>query len=253
MAKQKQQTPVAPNFHDIDAESVARAQAAVQGGNWPTLKVPVGSKSSTDAKTNITYTRWSEHATIMSAYRTTAKSGLLDVVVIVKIRQSEKNSGMKAAGHFYMNLGDDISEGHEQMNDRSNGALITALVAVGSMPTGGTLKGSLLDRMFPLKDKPGSASPLNGKALIINLVQQFGPKKDTNKKVMLDAEGEPILEKRDNIESFLPEAEEDEVEAEADEAGEADDDDGDPSEPEETEEEVVAPAPARVIPAKRRK
>jgi len=248
MAKQKQQTPVAPNFRDVDAESVARAQAAVQSGNQPALKVPAGSKSSTDEKTGITYTRWSEHATITSAYRTTTKTGLLDVVVIAKLRQSEKNSGARVFGHFYQNLGEDISEGHEKMNDRSNGAIITALVAVGMMPTGGTLKGSLLDRMFPLKDKPGSSSPLNGKALIVNIVQQFGPKLDKNKKVMLDAEGEPILEKRDNIESFLPEAEEEVEEADEQEANESE-----AEEAEEAEEEPeVAPAPARVIPAKKK-
>ncbi len=252
MAKhsQSKSAPVVPNFKDVDKEASARAQAAIAGGKQDPLKTPKGAKTSTDKK-GVEYTRWAEHATITQAYRSITKKGLMDVTVIGKIRQSEKNTGSRVFGHFYLNMGTEVPEGHEAMNDRSNGAIITLLQATGYMPAGGTLRGSLLDKMFPSKGQPGVASPLNGKPVILNIVQQLGPQKDqkTNKPV-LDEDGEPILEKRDNIESFLPEttpADEDEDETEEqdedeDEAGEDED--------EEEEEETPAPAPTRTKPAK---
>jgi hypothetical protein len=205
MAKQQQSAPAVPDFKDVDKEASARAQAAIAGGKQDPLKAPKGAKSSTDKK-GVTYTRWTEHAQIMSAYRTVTKKGLLDVTVIAKIRQSEKNSGQRVFGHFYLNLSANVPENHEAMNDRSNGAIITLLVATGFMPAGGTLKGSMLNKLFPLKGQPGVTSPLNQKVAILNVVQQLGPQKDLKTgKPVLDEDGDPILEKRDNIESFLPE------------------------------------------------
>jgi hypothetical protein len=209
MAKTQQATkakPVVPDFKDVDKVAAARAQAAIAGGKQDPLKVPKTAKVSTD-KNGVQYTRWAERLTVMSAYRSTSASGLMDVVVVGKIRQSEKNTGSRVFGHFYLNMGNDISEGHEQMNDRSNGAIITLLTATKFMPAGGELKASLLNKMFPSKGQPGVSSPLNGRAVIGNIVQQQGPQKDrkTNKPV-LDDDGDPILEKRDNIESFLPDA-----------------------------------------------
>lgn len=205
MAKTQQKTPAAPNFKDWDKEATARARAAVAGGKQDPLKPPKDSKVSVD-KNGVQYTRWSEHVTITSAYRSTSKSGLMDVTVVAKIRQSEKNTGSRVFGHFYQNTADEIPEGHETMNDRSMGSLITLLVATGFMPAGGSLRGSLLDKMFPSKGQPGVSSPLNGKAVVASIVQQLGPQKDqrTNKPI-LDESGEPILGKRDNVESFLPE------------------------------------------------
>lgn len=206
MAKKESTTPVVPDFKDVDKEASARAQAAIAGGKQDPLKVPKGAKSNPDKKGN-TYTRWTERVTITSAYRSISKTGLLDVTVVAKIRQSEKNTGSRVFAHFYLNTSGSVPENHEGMNDRSNGAIITLLTATGFMPAGGTLKGSLLNKMFPSKGQPGTASPLNGKAVIANVVQQVGPQKDqkTNKP-MLDDDGDPILSVRDNIESFLPDA-----------------------------------------------
>jgi hypothetical protein len=243
MAKQtKSSTPVTPNFRDVDRVATARAQAAVAGGKQDPLKVPAGAKTSTDKK-GVEYTRWVERVTVTQAYRTITKKGLMNVVVVTKIRQSKENNGSRAFGHFYINHSPEMPEGHAEMNDRSMGALITLLTATGYMPAGGTLKGSMLDKMFPSKGQPGVASPLNGKAVVANIVQQLAPQKDqkTNKPV-LDDEGEPILEKRDNIESFLPDAPSDNDEAEEDEiAGE-----------EEEEEEAPAPARTPAKPARRK-
>lgn len=206
MAKNtKGATPVAPNFKDVDKAAVAAAQAAVQGGRQAPLTPPADARTS--EYEGSTYTRWPERGVVQQAYRTVAKSGLMDVVVITKIRQSKKNNGMKVWSHFYLNNGDDISEGHAKMNERTIGAITTLLVATGFMPAGGALKGSLLDKMFPQKNQPASASPLVNKPVIVNIQQQNGPKLDPKtKKPIKDEEGNLTMEKRDQGESFLPDA-----------------------------------------------
>ena len=206
MAKSQKNTPVTPNFKDVDKEATARAQASLQGGQQAPLKVPASAKVSMD-KNGTQYSRWSEKMTVQSAYRSTAKSGLMDVTVIAKIRQSKDNDGAKVFSHYYLNLGTDVSDGHQTMNDRSMGALVSLLTATGYMPTGGTLRGSLLDKMFPSKGQPGSTSPIDGKSVVGSVVQQLGPQKDPKtRKVVTDADGEPILQKRDNVESYFPES-----------------------------------------------
>jgi hypothetical protein len=207
MAKQTQKTgtPVVPNFRDVDKAAVAAAQAAVAGGRQDPLVVPQGARV-TDSDKGSRYSRWTEHAVVQQAYRSITKNGLLDVAVIVKIRQSEKNNGRKVFAHFYQNNSDTIPEKHEMMNERTLGAIATLLVATGFMPAGGSLKGTLLDKMFPQKGQPGTASPFVGKAIVVNIVQEFGKKKDLKTgKTMVDEDGEAIMEKRDSGESFLPE------------------------------------------------
>lgn len=238
MAKQNGKTPVAPNFKDVDKESAARAQQALAGGRQDPLKPAKNSSVSTD-KNGVEYTRWTETMQITQAYRSVTKSGLMDVTIIGKIRQSatKENTGKKVFAHFYLNLTDDIPEGHEIMNDRSMGAIISLLVATGFMPAGGTLRGTLLDKMFPQKNQPNAASPLVDKVVIATVVQTLGPKKNPKTgKPVTDDDGEPILEKRDQAESFLPEADSDEDEDEEDIV--EDDDEDESEEDEETEEDV---------------
>ncbi len=209
MAKQKSSpaTPVVPNFRDLDKEATQRAQAALSGGSVVPLTPPKtakASKSETDS-----YTRWVESLTIVQAYRSVTKSGLMDVTVIAKVRQSDepKNNGQRVFAHYFLDLGEDVSEGHEKMNDRSNGAILSLLAAAGFKPSNGTVSGSLLGKMFPEKNRPGATSPLNGKAVSGNIVQRTGPQKDpkTNKVVVGD-DGKPVLRTQDNVESWLPEA-----------------------------------------------
>lgn len=198
-------TPVVPNFKDVDKAAVAAAQAAVAGGRQDSLKVPAGAKVSEGDRGS--WTRWAEHAVVQSASRGFAKSGLMEVKVMVKLRQSADNNGRRVFANFYINLAEDISEGHERMNERSMGALTTLLVATNFMPAGGALKGTLLDKMFPLKGQPGTASPLNGKPVIANIVQEYTQQKDRKtSKLMLDEEGNKIMQRRDSVETFLPEA-----------------------------------------------
>lgn len=205
MAKQNS-TPAAVNCKDVPKEAVARAQAAMAGGRQDPLTPPSDAKVSEDQKGGKTYTRWTEHVTIVSATRAPSKSGLLEFLVVAKLRQSSKeNTGRKVYSRYYWNVGSDVSEGHEKMNDRTIGALTSLLSAASLMPSTGGLKGTLLDKMFPLKNQPNTASPLAGKAVMANIAQEEGPAKDPKTgKAKLDAEGEPILEKRDRAESFLP-------------------------------------------------
>lgn len=238
MAKE-QKTPVAPKFKDVDKEAASRAQAALAGGRQDPLKVPKTAAVSTD-KNGVEYSRWNERLQITAAYRSVTKKGLMDVVVSGKIRQSsvKDNTGKRVFGHYYLNMASDIPETHEQMNDRSTGAIMTLLQATGFMPEGGTLKGSLLDKMFPEKGKPGTASPLNGKAAVGVIVQTLGPQKNLKTgKPILDEDGEPILEKRDGIEKFLPDAEpvEDDEDADEDDDEDVDDDDTDESDDDDAE------------------
>ncbi len=132
----------------------------------------------------------------------------MDVVVSQKIRQSDepKNNGKNFFSHFYFNTAAEVNEGHESMNDRSTGALITLLTAAGSMPASGTLKASLLAKMFPEKGKPGDPpSPLVGKSVIANISQQIEPAVDFKTGQRKKAkDGTQIMSKRDSAESYLP-------------------------------------------------
>jgi hypothetical protein len=247
MAKTQQKAaPVVPNFRDIDKEAAQRAQAALAGGKQPALKVPKGTKSSVD-KNGTERWRWQEQVVILSADRSVAKSGLLQVNVNLKVRQSKENSGGRVYAKFYLNLAVPTPENHIGMNDRSNGAIMSLLTVTGFMPAGGELRGSLLDKMFPSQGQPGSTSPLNNKVVLANIVQTMEVQKDAKtKKPLLDSDGEVIREARDSAESFLPlpgasvaevEEDEDEDEDEDDEDVNADEND------EDDEEEEPAPAP----------
>jgi hypothetical protein len=203
MAKQTSK-PVTPDFRDVDAKAVQAAQAALAGGNQEPL-TPAKNAKVSQASNGSTYTRWTERIVVQQAYRSVSKKGLLDVAVIAKIRQGEKNNGKKVFAHFYLNMSADVPEKHVSMNERSLGAVTSLLLATGFMPAGGALKGTLLNKMFPPKGAPGTASPLAGKTVVGSIVQQYGPAKDQKTgKPLLDENDEPVMEKRDSAESFLP-------------------------------------------------
>ena len=203
--------PVTPNFKNVDKEATERARGAVQGGKSDPLTIPEDARSSEDKKGK-KYFRWNEQVVITAAYRTVSKKGLMDIVLAHKIRQSEDNTGKSFFAHFYLDNDDDVSEGHETMNDRTNGAIITLLEAIvdakgkSLMPASGTLPASLLANLFPEKSKPGDApSVLVGKNVIANVVQQHEPATDPKTgKVRKSKDGEIALQKRDSAESYLP-------------------------------------------------
>ena len=196
-----------PDFRDVDADAVAAAQAALGGGGIKPLTPPDDAKAAArmDKKGVYKYTRWAENVVITQAYRTVTNTGLLDVTLLGKVRQSEGNDGARVAFHYYLNYAEDRPENHEQMHDRSIGAIVTLLKATGFMPTNGTLKAVLLNKMFPQKNQPGTASPLVNKEVIANITQTNGPRKDAKTKAPVkDEKGNVIIEDRDNAESFLP-------------------------------------------------
>jgi hypothetical protein len=198
------QNPVTPDFRDVPADAAKQAQAALAGGNQEPLKAPKTAKSNT-AKNGVVYTRWAEQITVQQAYRSISRAGLLDVTVVGKVRQSKENSGRTLYGHFYISTAGEVLEKHVGMNERSIGAIITLLQATGFMPGGGALKGTVLNKMFPAKNNPGSSSPLISKNVIANVTQSFGPSKDFKTgQPVLDEGGDAIMERRDQIESFLP-------------------------------------------------
>jgi hypothetical protein len=214
-----QKKPVTPNFKDVDKEAVERARGAVQGGKTDPLTPPEDAKVSEDKKGRV-YIRWNEQVVITAAYRTVTKKGLLDIVLAHKIRQSEENNGKTFFAHFYMNTSDEINEGHESMNDRTNGAIITLLEAIvdskgkSLMPPSGQLSGRLLAQLFPEKGKPGDApSVLVNKSVIANVVQQHEPATDPKTgKPKKTKDGEVAIQKRDSAESYLPDVAADEEE-----------------------------------------
>ncbi len=204
--EEKVQLPI-PEFQDVDADAVSAAQNAMQGGFSKPLTPPDDAESS-EAKNGSTYTRWAENIVIKQAYRNVTAKGLLDVTVQAKVRQSENNEGASVWFHFYQNVStpkDELEDGHVQMNQRSVAAISSLLKATGFMPTSGALKANILAKMFPSKGQPGAVSPLAGKTLIANIVQQAGPKKDKNGKVEKDENGKTVIDRRDNADSFLPE------------------------------------------------
>ena len=205
-AEENVQLPI-PDFQDVDASAVEAAANAMQGG----FTAPLTPPSDADVKKTdkgVTYTRWAESIVIKQAYRNVTRKGLLDVTIQAKVRQSEDNEGASVWFHFYQNVTtpvDELEEGQAKMNQRSIGAISSLLKATGFMPTSGALKAQILTKMFPSKGQPGTASPLVGKTAVANIVQQTGPKKDKNGKVEKDDDGNVIMERRDNADSFLPE------------------------------------------------
>lgn len=198
--------PTAPNFRDVDKDATARAQALVQGGrnNIP-LTAPDNARVSKNKDNTATYTRWSEQIVINAAYRTTTDKGQLDIVVVGKVRQSDvvKNNGLSLFSHFYSTGAvDEISDGHQKMNEKSDGAIATLLVAAGLMPASGVMKASFLDKMFPEKNRPGAVtSLLVGKEVIANVVKE---NKAAYDKKTGKAKKDGSRSERDGAESFLP-------------------------------------------------
>ena len=230
-----------PGFRDVPKEAVDRAAAALAGGRQDPLTVPKNAAVSVDNK-GIERKRWTETVLITDAYRSVTKSNLMDVVIKGKIRQSKtkENTGKRVFGHFYMNMQAQISEEHAAMNDRSLGAIRTFLIPLGLMPGNGALGGSLLNKLFPQQNSPGAKSPLLEKVVTVTICQALEPKKDKNRKVVLDEDGDEILIKRDQMEAALPPVaapEEDEDEDDEEDEDSASDDDSDDAEEDESDDD----------------
>lgn len=208
MATQTKGNIVKPRFKDVDKTTAAQAAATLaSGGSRGPLVVPDDARLSVDNKGR-KYARWTDAVTITTAEQGVSTTGLLEVKVVAKIRQSEtkENNGRLVFSRFYWNTSEDVPESHLAMNERTIGAIVSLLTAAGLMPATGGLRAALLDKMFPEKGAKGAVSLLVGKSVIANIVQKEEEQKDKKtKKTVTDEDGNPILAPRDSAESFLPE------------------------------------------------
>lgn len=203
-----------PDFVDVDASAVLAAEAAAKdrasstsGWNIPEdvkLSDPKGVKK-------LRHGRWMERATINAAYRTVTSKGLIDVVVQLRSRTGEPNDGRSQFVHFYINpavqngtADEDTVKRHSGMNENSYGVLATLLRSTGLLPANGSLKGSLLNMMFPQKGQPGSSSPLVGKAVYSQVHVTVGKKVEQVEGEDGMAQNVEVDDVRIQIDAFLP-------------------------------------------------
>ena len=186
-----------PDFQDIDPAVQKAATELMAGGFY--FNPPDDAKVTTSRNGDV-YKRWVEGVTVEKTWREAANGGLIVAVVQMKVRAGFPHAGRKAFARHTLNfpllLGQEvdpnIKEKHEFMNNNSVNALTTLMKATGYQPEQGGLSGRLLNMMFPIKDSPAANSPLWGKSVMANFVDQ--PNKGENAKTP----------RRTNIESYLP-------------------------------------------------
>jgi len=259
MADKKQNLPV-PGFRKtISKDAVLKAQAALAGGRQDPLTVPADANSWVDKK-GVQHRGWMETVQITAAYRSVTSGGLLDMVIVGKIRQSKtkENTGKRVYSHNLVNQEATMSEGHAFMSELSWAKVSSFLTVAGIMPPSGELKPTYLEKVFPAQNSPSANSPLINKIMLVSIDQADEPKVDKNRKPVLDSDGDEVLVKRDRMESALPpisaeddtdDDEDDEDSASADDSDDAvetEDDDEDDADDEEDDEEEEVGAPAVV-------
>jgi hypothetical protein len=209
----EQQNLVIPDFIDVDASAVSAAEAGLQrsGAGWA---IPEGTKMSgfvgKTKKQN--HGRWSEEGTVVAAYRSVTKTGLLDVTLQVQSRVGQPNENKSNFFHLYINnavlAGNGTEEQvkkHGRMNEDSMGVVATLLKATGLFPQSGGFKASLLGMLFPPKGQPGASSPLIGKSVIVNAHATIEKKMVTTPATEdTEAITEEVEDLRVQADSFLP-------------------------------------------------
>lgn len=199
-----------PDFVDVDAASVTAAIGALKsGGGWA---IPEGAKQGADDKKGGKHYRWTVPVTVEQAYRGVAKSGLMDVTIVVKARPGSPNENRKEFLHCYLNTSvmnktadEDVMKKHGSMTEQSLGVMATLVQAAGLMPKNGSFKASLLNAMFPSKNQPGAKSPLDGKSVIVNAHAQVQKqKKSSTNAVTGETVTEEVEDTRISADSFLP-------------------------------------------------
>ena len=182
----KQAQITIPDFVDVDPAAVTAAKDSLKGaGGW---SIPKSAKEGNKDKKGGRHFRWQEVVTIQNAYRAVAKSGLMDVTLVVKSRPGSPNEGRNEFIHLYINAqllagavkDKAIIEKHGNMNNQSIGTIATLAEATGLMPKTGGFKASLLNLLFPSKGQPGAKSPLDGKTLLVNVHAQVTMKTVTS-------------------------------------------------------------------------
>ena len=207
-----------PDFVDVDAASVTAAMGALKGGGgW---SIPETAKRGADDKKGGKHYRWTEAVTVEQAYRGVAKSGLMDVTVVVKARPGQPNENKKEFLHLYLNTSvmnktadEDTMKKHGNMTEQSLGVMATLAAATGMMPKSGAFKASLLNALFPSKNQPGAKSQLDGKSVIVNAHAQVSKqKKQSTNPVTGEITTDEVEDTRISPDSFLPDVADDDEE-----------------------------------------
>ena len=194
-----------PDFGDEDAQAVQAAQNALQSGRNKPLVVPESAVIFHSDKSDVTYKRWTEQVAVQQAYRSvTQDGGKIDVALMLRIRQSEVNSGRTFWAHFYIApTAEGLNEKQIEYREKQRGLVFSLVSALGFQPESGKLAGSLLNTLFPQKGEPGKASQLVGKTVYAELCQTDRYAKDKNGKQIVNEDGTKARDIRDEVEGWI--------------------------------------------------
>lgn len=195
----------APDFGDEDAQAVQAAQNALQSGRNKPLTVPPSAEIFTSDKTTAKYSRFTEQVTVQQAYRSVTNDGSkIDVALMLRVRQSEVNSGRTFWAHFYISpTTEGLNEKQIEYREKQRGLVFGLLKATGFLPESGKLTGSLQNMCFPQKGEPGKASPLVGKVVFAEICQTDKVATDKNGKKIQNDDGTFQRDVRDNVEGWI--------------------------------------------------
>lgn len=201
-----QNMPV-PDFEDMNEQEAQAALNQTEGGRNKPLNIPSDAEVYHSEKTKTTYSRFTEQVVIQTAQRSvTADGSKIAVGVQVKCRQSEVNSGMSVWFNFYIApSAEGLLPTQVEYREKQRGRVISLLAACGLIDPKDGLKGSMFNFCFPQKGEPGKSSPLVGKVVYASICQVDKPAVDKNKKAVLNEAGVQMMEKKDEVENFLPE------------------------------------------------
>lgn len=194
-----------PDFADEDSQAVQVAQNALKSGRNKPLTVPASAEVFVSKTSGAKYSRFTEEVTIEQAYRSVTKDGSkMDIALMLKVRQSEVNSGRTFWAHFYIaptTVG--LNEKQIEYREKQRGLMFGVIRATGFVPESGRLLGSLQATCFPQQGEPGKASVLVGANLFAEISQVDRKATDKNGQVILNEDGVAQREIKDEIEGWV--------------------------------------------------
>lgn len=194
-----------PDFADEDSQAVQVAQNALKSGRNKPLTVPASAEVFVSKTSGAKYSRFTEEVTIEQAYRSVTKDGSkMDIALMLKVRQSEVNSGRTFWAHFYIaptTVG--LNEKQIEYREKQRGLMFGVIRATGFVPESGRLLGSLQATCFPQAGEPGKASVLVGANLFAEISQVDRKATDKNGQVILNEDGVAQREIKDEIEGWV--------------------------------------------------
>jgi hypothetical protein len=194
-----------PDFADEDEQAVQAAQNALASGRNKPLTVPPSAEVFVSDKTSAKYSRFTEQVTIENAYRSVTNDGSkIDVALMLRVRQSEVNSGRTMWAHFYIApTTEGLKETQIEYREKQRGLVFSLIKALGFVPESGKLTGSLQNMLFPQKGEPGKSSPLVGKGVFAEICQQDSIAKDKNGAKIQNEDGTFQRDVRDAVEGWI--------------------------------------------------